>query len=77
MVCPVLFLGWKIIHKTKFHRASEIDLNRDQDVLAEYERNYVPIPPRYATPIPPASSMCFANIGESNFFEKILDKVFG
>lgn len=58
MVCPVLFIGWKIIHKTKFHRASEIDLNRDQDVLAEYERNYVPIPP-------------------SNFFEKILDKVFG
>jgi amino acid transporter len=52
MVCPVLFIGWKIIHKTKFHRASEIDLNRDQDVLAEYERNYVPIPPRFAPSTP-------------------------
>lgn len=42
MVCPVLFLGWKIFHRTKFHKAAEVNLQQDQDVLEEYERNYVP-----------------------------------
>lgn len=42
---PVLYLGWKFMHKTKIHKASEIDLRKDLDEIEEYERNYVPTPP--------------------------------
>ncbi|TPX12022.1 uncharacterized protein E0L32_007325 [Thyridium curvatum] len=44
-LCPILYFGWKIIHKTKIHKASEIDLQRDLAGIEEYHRNYVPPPP--------------------------------
>ncbi|KAJ9494215.1 general amino acid permease agp2 [Exophiala xenobiotica] len=45
-VFPVLFFGWKFIKKTKWLRPEEVDLRKDMDELDEYERHYVPKPPR-------------------------------
>ncbi|KAK5256540.1 general amino acid permease agp2 [Exophiala xenobiotica] len=45
-VFPVLFFGWKFIKKTKWLKPEEVDLRKDMDELDEYERHYVPKPPR-------------------------------
>ncbi|CCC05041.1 hypothetical protein SMACR_07364 [Sordaria macrospora] len=45
-VCPVLFVVWKLVKKTKFHKAEEIDLYKNLDEVEEYQANYVPIPSR-------------------------------
>lgn len=44
-VFPVLYVGWKLIHKTKIHKPEDVDLRKDLDTVAEYEQNYVPQPP--------------------------------
>jgi len=43
---PVLFIVWKVIHKTKWLKPEEADLKMNLDEIAEYERNYVEMPPR-------------------------------
>lgn len=48
-MCPVLFLGWKYWHKTKFHKPAEADLHKDLDSIEEYERNYVYKPAKYVS----------------------------
>lgn len=45
-VVPLLYIGWKLVHKTKIHKPEELDLHEDQDTIEEYERNYVEQPPR-------------------------------
>jgi len=45
-VVPVLFIGWKIVHKTKWRRAEDIDLFQDKDEIDQYDRDYCPTPPR-------------------------------
>jgi amino acid transporter len=47
-VFPVLYIGWKLIKRTKFIRAAEIDLYQDLDEIEEYTRNFVETPPRNA-----------------------------
>jgi yeast amino acid transporter len=46
-VFPVLFVGWKFLKKTKWLKPHEVDLRKDVDEIEEYQRTYVPIPPRY------------------------------
>lgn len=41
-IFPTLFVGWKIVKKTKFKRAHEIDLQQDLEEIEEYTRNFVP-----------------------------------
>lgn len=41
MLFPVLFVGWKILKKTKFKRAHEIDLQQDLAEIEHYTNNYV------------------------------------
>ncbi|GAB0135522.1 hypothetical protein EsDP_00003857 [Epichloe bromicola] len=41
---PVLYVGYKVVHKTKMHEPDEVDLQKDLDVIEEYERNYTPRP---------------------------------
>ncbi|CAI4219747.1 unnamed protein product [Parascedosporium putredinis] len=48
MLFPVLYLGWKIVHKTKIYKPYEVDLRKDLDAIEEYERTYIPQPPKYA-----------------------------
>ncbi|KAH7162200.1 amino acid permease/ SLC12A domain-containing protein [Dactylonectria estremocensis] len=43
-VFPVLYVGWKLIHKTKILKPEEVDLQKDLDIIANYEANYVPQP---------------------------------
>lgn len=45
---PVLFVSWKLIHKTKWRAPEEVDLFSDKADIDEYERQFVPAPPRYA-----------------------------
>ncbi|KAI1097785.1 amino acid permease/ SLC12A domain-containing protein [Jackrogersella minutella] len=45
-LCPVLFLGWKVIHRTRFHRPYEVDLLRDVASIENYTSKFVPSPPR-------------------------------
>lgn len=45
-ICPLLYLGWKVFKKTKIYKASEIDLVKNLDEIDEYERSYVPSPPK-------------------------------
>lgn len=44
---PVFYVGWKIAHKTKIIKPSEIDLRHNLAPIEEYERNYVSKPPAY------------------------------
>ncbi|KAL4939754.1 hypothetical protein BDV06DRAFT_30358 [Aspergillus oleicola] len=43
-VFPVLYFGWKIIHKTSIRKLEEIDLITGVDEIGDYTRNYVPQP---------------------------------
>lgn len=47
-VFPLIFIVWKLIHKTKFRAPEEVDLVQDLDEIEEYQRNYVPVPDRNA-----------------------------
>lgn len=47
-VYPILYFGYKIIRKTEIRKPEEIDLFKDLDEIEEYQRNYIPTPPRYA-----------------------------
>lgn len=44
-VFPVLFLGWKIIKRTKWMKPEEVNLTQDMDDIDDYEKNYIPPPP--------------------------------
>ena len=43
-VCPILFIAWKIIKRTKFYAPHEVDLFKNLEEIEEYQRNYVPKP---------------------------------
>lgn len=45
-VCPVLFVGWKFLKRSKFQKPGDVDLLKNLDEIEEYEANYVPIPAR-------------------------------
>ncbi|KGQ01400.1 hypothetical protein PAAG_11864 [Paracoccidioides lutzii Pb01] len=45
-VCPVLFLGWKLIKKSKWLKPHEVDLFTDVAEIDEYTRKFVPTPPK-------------------------------
>ncbi|KAI9736211.1 MAG: hypothetical protein M1834_001096 [Cirrosporium novae-zelandiae] len=45
-VFPVLFIGWKVVKKTKWKKPEEVDLVSGVDEIEEYTRNYVPDPKR-------------------------------
>lgn len=46
-VFPILYFGYKFIHKTHIHKPEEVDLQRDVAEIEEYQRNYIPTPPKY------------------------------
>lgn len=45
-VFPVLYFGWKVIHRTRVRRPEEVDLVTGLEEIEEYTRNYVPVVPR-------------------------------
>ena len=46
-VFPLLFLSWKLLNRTSWRRPEDVDLRQDVEEIEEYQRNYVPIPPKY------------------------------
>lgn len=44
-ICPVLFLGYKIVMRTHFRKAETIDLYENLDEIEEYQRTFVPTKP--------------------------------
>ena len=46
-VFPVLFLGWKVLKKTKFLKPEEVDLREGVDEIEEYTREFVPVASKY------------------------------
>ncbi|KAI1805067.1 amino acid permease/ SLC12A domain-containing protein [Daldinia bambusicola] len=47
-VFPVLFIGWKLVHKTRHRRPYEVDLLRDVAAVEDYTNKFVPSPPKNA-----------------------------
>ena len=45
-VFPVVFLGWKLLKRTKWLKPHEVDLQKDLDEIEEYTRNFVERPPK-------------------------------
>lgn len=43
-ICPVLYMGWKIIHRTKIVKPEEADLVKDLAGIEEYTKNFVVAP---------------------------------
>jgi amino acid transporter len=41
---PVLFIGWKLLKRTKFIKAHEVDLVTDLAEIEEYHRTFVEKP---------------------------------
>ncbi|KAK3312411.1 putative carnitine transport protein [Apodospora peruviana] len=47
-VVPLLFLGYKVFMRSRFYAADEIDLYKNVAEIEEYQRTYVPMPPKNA-----------------------------
>ena len=45
-VFPVLFVGWKLLKRTKWLKPHEVDLQKDLDEIEEYTRDFVERPPK-------------------------------
>jgi yeast amino acid transporter len=43
---PVLYIGWKLLKKTRLNMPHEVDLHHNLDEVDAYERTFVPIPPK-------------------------------
>ncbi|PFH61577.1 hypothetical protein XA68_16927 [Ophiocordyceps unilateralis] len=43
---PILYFAWKLAHKTRIHKPEEVDLFKGLAAIDEYERQYMPQPPR-------------------------------
>lgn len=41
-IFPVLFVAWKVIHRTKFYKPIEVDLKQDLAAVEEYTKNFIP-----------------------------------
>jgi amino acid transporter len=46
-VCPLLYLTWKLLKRTKIHRSEDVNLIQDLKEIEDYQANYVPTPQRY------------------------------
>lgn len=51
-VCPLLYIAWKVLKRSKLYKPEEVDLVKNLDEIEEYEANYVPRPAKYVTPNP-------------------------
>lgn len=51
-VCPLLYLAWKVLKRSKFYKPEEVDLVKNLDEIEAYEANYMPRPAKYVAPLP-------------------------
>ncbi|KAI7544622.1 amino acid permease, partial [Hortaea werneckii] len=43
-LCPILFVGWKVIKRTRLRKPHEVDLKGEVEEIDEYTRTFVPQP---------------------------------
>ena len=43
-VCPILYVFWKIVKRTKYHRPSEVDLVWEKPTIDAYEASFTEVP---------------------------------
>jgi len=43
-VCPVLYLGWKLLKRTKYRKPSEVDLVWERPTIDAYEASFTTEP---------------------------------
>lgn len=46
-LCPILFVGWKVIKRTRLRKPHEVDLKGEVEEIDEYTRTFVPQPYKY------------------------------
>lgn len=51
-VCPLLFIAWKVLKRSKLYKPEEVDLVKNLDEIEAYEANYVPRPAKYVLSTP-------------------------
>jgi amino acid permease len=63
-VCPLLFIAWKVLKRSKFYKPEEVDLVKNLDEIEEYEANYVPRPAKYviSSPSKTRTIQCFSSL---------------
>lgn len=49
-VFPALYIGYKIVKKTKIYTPEQVDLHKDLEEIDEHERTYVAPPVEYVLP---------------------------
>ena len=74
-VFPVLFVGWKILKKSKWHRPEEVDLLTNKAEVDVYERGYVDPIPRYVS-LWSFGDMRLTGSAKRNMISKYWDKLF-
>jgi amino acid transporter len=50
-VTPLLYVGWKILKKTKIYKSEEVNLTENLKEIDDYHANFVPTPPGYVFPL--------------------------
>lgn len=45
-VFPILYVGWKLVHRTQIKKPEDVDVHQDAEEIDEYTRNFVPSPPK-------------------------------
>lgn len=74
-VFPVLFLGWKVIKRTKWLQPHEVDLISGVEEIEEYTRNFIPSPSRWVMVL--SESLVNTLTSYRTRMGKALDKLFG
>lgn len=46
-VVPLLYLGYKVVKRSRFYQPEEVDLVKNLDEIEDYQANYVPQPAKY------------------------------
>lgn len=50
-IVPLLYLGYKVLKRSKFYKPEEVDLLKNLDEIEEYEANYQPQPAKCDSPL--------------------------
>jgi amino acid transporter len=51
-VCPVLYIGWKVLKRSRIWKSEEVDLIHGLKGIEAYHANFVAMPPRCVPPSP-------------------------
>lgn len=78
-VCPILYVAYKVLKRSRFYKPEEVDLFKNLDEIEEHQTNYQPRPAKYATLLlfSTWAQNYLSNHVNRNTFERVLDFLFG